>query len=58
MGVEMAITPAIRSGADGPSSPASFNTTLPPSEKPARKIGRVSRGSWRMTASKSDVWPE
>ena len=57
MGVEMAITPAIKSDAELPSSPASFNTTLPPSEKPTRKIG-ADRGNCRITASRSDVWPE
>ena len=36
MGVETAITPAISSRAESPSSPANFSTTFPPNEKPAR----------------------
>ncbi len=41
MGVETAMTPAMSPGARSPSSPASLRTTLPPSEKPARKMGAV-----------------
>ncbi len=41
MGVETAMTPAMRLEARSPSSPASLRTTFPPSEKPARKIGRI-----------------
>ena len=52
MGVEVAITPAISSEAELPSSPASFKTTLPPSEKPARKIGAP---AWELADHRQQV---
>ena len=58
MGVETAITPAIKSEARIAQFPSQLQHHVAAQRKAGQEDRRVRVGSWRITASRSEVWPE